>query len=80
MSSANGETESEEFGSAPSTTELMRARLCPRGRAGQHLVPVIKKRRTSRGRGVVTSDKRRLRAEEEDKKEVKQMKDEASAK
>ena len=80
MSSVNGEAESEEFGSAPSTTELMRARLRPRGRAGQHLVPVIKKRRTSRRRGVVTSDKRQLRAEEEDKKEAKQMKDEASAK
>ena len=76
MSSVNGEAESEELGSTPSTTELMRVRLRPRGRAGQHLVPVIK---TSRRRGVTKSDKRQLRAEE-DKKEAKQVKDKASAK
>ncbi|CAI8025840.1 hypothetical protein GBAR_LOCUS14903 [Geodia barretti] len=80
MSTVNGEAEGEELGSAPSITELMRARLRPRGRAGQHLVPVIKKIRTSRRRGVATSDKRQVRAKEEDKKEAKQMKDEASAK
>ena len=80
MSSVNGEAESEELGSAPSTTELMRARLRPRGRAGQHLVPVVKKIRIRRGRGVATSDKRQVIRAEEDKKEAEQVKDKVSAK
>ena len=47
-------TDDVEIGSgeAPSSVELMRARLRPRGRRGQQLVPVVQKLRPGRGRGV----------------------------
>ena len=47
-------------GLAPSSVELMRARLRPRGRVGQHLVPVVERLQTKRGRrwprGVVSPE------------------------